>query len=96
MIKAGIVNDKQLRYQYWLDTPFGNPGGTSREDATKNPGNCVKSIERRRDGPPKYCGRLAKYLDPDEAAVISHDATGGDVFVWTGSCSEYLTLWEVD
>lgn len=89
-----FVKDATLWNAYYATIGNYTPGGRTAEEAAKNVGNCVKSIERDDTGFPKYHGRLAKYTEK-ECVVIMSDILH-DMLVWTGTQNEYHQTWIVD
>lgn len=75
-----------------MEEGLGFGGGDTIEEATRRPGNCVKSLERGPTGGPRYHGRLLKYGDTCVVTAHQHDP----VFVWKGSREHYHEVWTVD
>lgn len=90
-----VKNDRNLWMEVASSAPNKPPGGNTAEEATINPGNCVKSLERETMGFPKHHGRLAKYSH-DECIVFSHTYSVEGVFVWYGNQQEYHAMWTID
>lgn len=91
---AEYVENEVLWMALLPDLPLTAPGGDTAEEAATKPGNCVKSLERRERGFPKYHGRLLQY--GDECVVIGHNSFVSPPFVWRGTKDEYHGAWEVD
>lgn len=92
---AEITHDPKTFQDAYLDTPFQMPGGETIEDATINPGNCVKEIQG--DIHSRLFGRLVSYSE-DKVVIRGHTnkTDPKSKFVWTGTASEYLAMWTVD
>lgn len=89
-------NDDLWEHYHTL-TPMKGPGGRTREEATKKPGNSVKSFEHEGSmGFPKFHGVLAEYDDVGHCVVIGHNSSVSSKFVWIGTTAEYHQVWDVD
>ena len=86
--------DESQWNQLMMDMPYKAPGGATREEAGRRPGNAVKTLEKQSNGMPKVCGRLLTY--GDECVVLGHNSPVSPPFVWKGAQKEYHKTWEVD
>ena len=76
------------------DLPFGSPGGPTRAEAMRKPGNAVKSHEMKH-GMPRYFARIVSYSE-DEVVLVGDDPLVGPRFVWRGNQTQYYQTWECD
>jgi hypothetical protein len=86
-----IMDDSQW-HNAWLDTPFGSPGGLSKEEAFKTPGCCVLARDPQAE---HQFGRLVTYSE-DRIVVRGYGDSTSKRFVWTGTKAEYYRTWEID
>lgn len=89
------IEDVARWYEAYLDTPWRTGGSASPEAAMRMPGCCVKSKQLESPGVfPREFGLLVEFTDV-RVLVRSHDDREPRC-IWTGTQSEYFSMWECD
>jgi hypothetical protein len=101
-------DDPKVFHEAWLDTPLGGPSKERLAEAERRddpsllldcPGVCLKSRERDPQSGyfPKHHGILVRYDEKtDYVLVRGHNSPVSPACTWTGTVSEYRTMWQVD